>query len=134
MESESSGCKCPPGFRGDGVKKCEDINQCKEKTACQCPECICKNTWGSFECSCKGDLLYMAQHDTCISMKETGKVGLAALWVVLLGLAAAGIGGYIVYKYRIRSYMDSEIRAIMAQYMPLDSQEERSNQISNDAL
>uniref|UniRef100_A0A0E0RCX8 Uncharacterized protein n=1 Tax=Oryza rufipogon TaxID=4529 RepID=A0A0E0RCX8_ORYRU len=30
--------------------------------------------------------------------------------------------GYAVYKYRIRRYMDSEIRAIMAQYMPLDNQ------------
>ena len=31
-----------------------DINECKERKACQCPECSCKNTWGSYECSCSG--------------------------------------------------------------------------------
>ena len=41
-----------------------------------------------------------------------------------LGLAAVGLVGFAVYKYRIRRYMDSEIRAIMAQYMPLDGQGE----------
>ncbi|KAL5991319.1 Vacuolar-sorting receptor 2 [Asimina triloba] len=115
MDYDENGCKCPQGFKGDGVKSCEagsnniccgcisDVNECKEKIACQCPECKCKNTWGSYECNCRGDLLYMREHDTCIT--------------------AAGIGGFALYKYRIRRYMDSEIRAIMAQYMPLDNQE-----------
>ena len=49
--------------------------------------------------------------------------------MVLLGLVAAGAGAYAVYKYRIRRYMDSEIRAIMAQYMPLDNQVEFANQV-----
>ena len=51
--------------------------------------------------------------------------GLSA-WAVLLIvafaatlLAAAGFG---VYKYRIRSQMHSEIRAIMSQYMPLENE------------
>jgi len=35
--------------------------------ACQCSESSCKNTWGSYDCSCKGDLLYIRDHDTCIS-------------------------------------------------------------------
>ncbi|THU56469.1 hypothetical protein C4D60_Mb11t17580 [Musa balbisiana] len=117
------GCKCPPGFKGDGINKCEDVDECKEKTACQCSGCKCKNTWGSYECSCGGDLLYMKEHDTCISKKASTEVGWSFLWVILFGLVIAGIGGYAVYKYRIRSYMDSEIRAIMAQYMPLDNQE-----------
>lgn len=34
-------------------------------------------------------------------------------------LAAVGFG---VYKYRIRSQMHSEIRAIMSQYMPLENE------------
>lgn len=135
LDTQTSGCKCPPGFRGNGVDKCEDINECKEKVACQCSECSCKNTWGSYDCSCKGDLLYMRDHDTCISKKaEQGKVGWAAVWVVLLGLAAAGVGAYVVYKYRLRSYMDSEIRAIMAQYMPLDSQGEIPNHVNSETL
>jgi hypothetical protein len=32
-----------------------------------------------------------------------------------------------------QSYMDSEIRAIMAQYMPLDSQNEVHNHMQEDA-
>jgi hypothetical protein len=43
-----------------------DIDECKEKTACQCPECSCTNNWGSFDCQCQGGLLYMREHDACI--------------------------------------------------------------------
>lgn len=43
-----------------------DIDECKEKKACQCPECMCKNTWGSYDCTCSGDLLYIKEHDACI--------------------------------------------------------------------
>lgn len=43
-----------------------DVDECKEKVACQCSQCKCKNTWGSYECSCGGGLLYMREHDACI--------------------------------------------------------------------
>ncbi|KAK1647247.1 hypothetical protein QYE76_065052 [Lolium multiflorum] len=125
----ADGCKCPDGFKGDGVHKCEDVDECKERTACQCKECNCKNTWGSYECGCNGGLLYMKEHDTCISKNAAAQVGWGFLWVIFFSLAAAGIAGYAVYKYRIRRYMDSEIRAIMAQYMPLDNQGDHSNHI-----
>ncbi|KAK1284564.1 Vacuolar-sorting receptor 1 [Acorus calamus] len=127
IEGKSKACRCPEGFKGDGVNSCEDVDECKEKVACQCPDCKCKNTYGSYECSCSGDLLYMREHDTCISKKLTTEVSWSFLWVIFFGLAAAGVGGYAVYKYRIRTYMDSEIRAIMAQYMPLDNQGELPN-------
>ncbi|KAF9621210.1 hypothetical protein IFM89_016704 [Coptis chinensis] len=61
-----------------------------------------------------------------------GKTAWTAIWVILIGLAMAAGGGYLIYKYRLRSYMDSEIRAIMAQYMPLDSQNEVPNHVSDD--
>ncbi|KAI3993674.1 hypothetical protein MKX01_002687 [Papaver californicum] len=120
-DESSNGCKCPSGFTGDGVT-CEDIDECKVTGACKCPHCKdCKNTWGSYECSCSDNMLYMHEHDTCI-LKEARIVGSWNLvWVIFFGLAAAGGGGFLVYKYRIRRYMDSEIRAIMAQYMPLDN-------------
>lgn len=122
IDDKTKGCKCPPGFKGDGINSCEDVDECKERSACQCPQCKCRNTWGSYECSCRGDLLYMHEHDTCIAGKDV-KTGFSwgTLWVIILALAAVGVAGYAVYKYRIRRYMDSEIRAIMAQYMPLDS-------------
>ncbi|KAL3654541.1 Vacuolar-sorting receptor 6 [Castilleja foliolosa] len=122
-DSDLSGCKCPSGFRGDG-HKCEDVDECKEGLGCQCDGCSCKNTWGGFECQCGGGKLYIKEHDTCIER------GISKLWryliltVLAVGLGA-GLAGYIFYKYRLRSYMDSEIMAIMSQYMPLDNQQNR---------
>ncbi|KAJ4716155.1 Vacuolar-sorting receptor 1 [Melia azedarach] len=132
-DSDDGKCKCPPGFRGDGVKSCEDIDECKDRKACQCSDCHCKNTWGSYECTCGRDLLYIRDHDTCINKSTTEvKSAWAAVWVILIGLGMAGGGAYLVYKYRLRSYMDSEIRAIMAQYMPLDSQAEVPNHVNDE--
>ncbi|XP_022149168.1 vacuolar-sorting receptor 3-like [Momordica charantia] len=128
-------CKCPPGFKGDGVRNCEDINECKERKACQCPECSCKNTWGSYDCSCSGDLIYIRDHDTCISKHASAaRSSWSFFWIILIGLALAAGGAYAVYKYRLRAYMDSEIRAIMAQYMPLDSQAEVPNHVNGDRM
>lgn len=134
-DDQVSGCSCPPGFKGDGVRACEDVDECKEQLACQCPNCKCKNTWGSYECSCRNHLLYIHEHDTCIS-KEGGsaEVSWGIMWVVILGLAVAGIAGYSLYKYRLRGYMDSEIRAIMAQYMPLDNQGEVPNHLPQGSV
>ncbi|KAI3788596.1 hypothetical protein L2E82_01367 [Cichorium intybus] len=124
IDDHTEGCECPPGFKGDGINSCEDINECKEKTACQCSNCKCKNTWGSYECSCKGNLLYLKEHDTCLSKDVATSGGWGFAWAVVLGVAAFGVAGYTFYKYRMRRYMDSEIRAIMAQYMPLDNEGE----------
>ncbi|CAH1450459.1 unnamed protein product [Lactuca virosa] len=133
LDNENGKCACPLGFKGDGVKSCEDVDECKEKKACQCPECSCKNTWGSYECSCSGDFLYYKDHDTCISKTAgKGKSSWAAMWIIFLSLAMAAGGAYLVYKYRWRSYMDSEIRAIMAQYMPLDNQSGVVNHVSEN--
>lgn len=131
-DDHTHGCSCPPGFKGDGEKTCEDVDECKEKTACQCSQCKCKNTWGSYECSCGGGLLYMREHDACIGKNGSGSgSSWGLIWVIILCLGAVGVGGFAVYKYRIRRYMDSEIRAIMAQYMPLDNQGEVPSHVAH---
>ncbi|KAK4771262.1 hypothetical protein SAY87_031794 [Trapa incisa] len=131
LDDHTKGCTCPPGFTGDGVKSCEDVDECKEKKACQCPECKCENTWGSYDCSCSNGLLFLQEHDACIRQEYRSSPGWSFFWIIILGLGVAGLGGYSLYKYRIRRYMDSEIRAIMAQYMPLDNQAELHVPISH---
>jgi hypothetical protein len=75
----------------------------------------------------------MQEHDTCINrMSSQSRLGLTVSLIVLAGISVLGLGGYVVYKYRLRSYMDSEIRAIMAQYMPLDSQNDSVQTHSQD--
>ncbi|KAF8412648.1 hypothetical protein HHK36_000616 [Tetracentron sinense] len=104
------------------TKFCYDIIECKEGLACQCDGCTCKNTWGGYDCECKADLLYIMEQDTCID-RNSSKFRWFLTLLVLAGVVGSGIAGYIFYKYRFRSYMDSEIMAIMSQYMPLDNQQ-----------
>lgn len=121
LDYEVKGCQCPPGFKGDG-HNCEDIDECRERTACQCSSCNCKNKWGGYDCKCNGDLLYIADQDTCIA-RNSSRFAWFLAYLILAGLISIGTAGYVFYKYRLRSYMDSEIMAIMSQYMPLDQNE-----------
>ncbi|XP_078503223.1 mucin-like protein [Lissotriton helveticus] len=45
-------CQCKQGFSGDGYK-CTDIDECSETLACKNAKYDCKNTFGSFKCSCR---------------------------------------------------------------------------------
>ena len=58
-----------------------DVNECKENLFCKCKNCACENTWGSYECSCGGsNMLYIREHDTCISESSSLKPFWNLLW------------------------------------------------------
>ncbi|RWW75414.1 hypothetical protein BHE74_00016574 [Ensete ventricosum] len=224
QDSDLTGCRCPYGFHGDGYR-CEgtylilfvllsfalnplenecparfnaiDVDECKEKLACNCPECSCKNTWGGYDCKCKGNLLYIKSQDACIgedssiahslsmnttqmnflllrlspqikilssvcnhcAAKSASKFGWFMTLFILACVIGAGTAAYVFYKYRLRvsrpvlehlpvssshhcyvtanaaflqSYMDSEIMAIMSQYMPLDNHNDEARPLRED--
>lgn len=80
------------------------------------PGGVTNATAGTICCTCTSMTLASVKRGV-----SSTRVSWSFAWFIFFGLAAAGAGGYALYKYRIRRYMDSEIRAIMAQYMPLDN-------------
>ncbi|XWS09511.1 hypothetical protein CRYUN_Cryun40dG0090800 [Craigia yunnanensis] len=85
----------------------------------------CKDTFRGRVCECpivNGMKFSGDGYTHCEGKDVKTEVSWGSFWVIIIGLVAAGAAGYAIYKYRIRRYMDSEIRAIMAQYMPLDNQ------------
>ncbi|KAL0454310.1 UNVERIFIED_CONTAM: Vacuolar-sorting receptor 3 [Sesamum latifolium] len=137
-------CECPVvngvQFKGDGYSSCvaSGPGRCKishggcwheNRNGITFSACVDTEEG---KCTCppgfRGDGV-----KSCVG-KTTAEVKSAwtAVWIILIGLAMAAGGAYLVYKYRLRSYMDSEIRAIMAQYMPLDSQNEVPNHVHED--
>ena len=93
---------------------------------CACPPCFTEfKQNGRTECVPKCDLdACDAATGVCSSAPVWGGAG-APVWVsalvALASLAAVLGGAYAAYRVRLRAAMASEIRAIMAQYMPLDS-------------
>uniref|UniRef100_A0A7N0T7A8 EGF-like calcium-binding domain-containing protein n=1 Tax=Kalanchoe fedtschenkoi TaxID=63787 RepID=A0A7N0T7A8_KALFE len=100
--NHTKACVCPQGFVGDGIHSCQDVDECKEKLACQCPDCKCKNTWGGFKCGCASKQIYVPQVDSCIGSAVEAKSSWTLIGVLLVALGAAALTGYAVYKYRFR--------------------------------
>ncbi|XWS62320.1 hypothetical protein CRYUN_Cryun06bG0000900 [Craigia yunnanensis] len=121
-ETQLRGCHCPQGFRGDG-HKCEDINECKERSACRCDGCYCKNTWGGYECKCKGDLLYIREQDACIGKLMDSsydlvwqRIPVAFIYLRRLILLTCACGYFLLYiKTNNHGKFESEIEVFFGQ-------------------
>ncbi|XP_051868478.1 adhesion G protein-coupled receptor L4 isoform X13 [Pristis pectinata] len=46
------GCYCKAGFTGDGVRYCEDDDECQNSTLTCGQNATCNNTYGSYYCTC----------------------------------------------------------------------------------
>ncbi|XP_048457511.1 adhesion G protein-coupled receptor L4 [Rhincodon typus] len=46
------GCYCNSGFTGDGVRHCEDDDECQNATLTCGQNATCTNTYGSYYCTC----------------------------------------------------------------------------------
>ncbi|KAG2288983.1 hypothetical protein Bca52824_048587 [Brassica carinata] len=77
------------------------------------------NTWGSYECSCSG-------------FTSEISVGGRLAYNVIIGTCSRCVLKHCHVSLVSQQYMDSEIRAIMAQYMPLDSQPEVPNHVNDE--
>ena len=93
-------------------------------------ECVCPPCFTEFKQNGRMDCVPKCDLDACdaatgiCSSAPTGRGG-APIWasalVAVASLAAVVGGAYAAYRVRLRAAMASEVRAIMAQYMPLDS-------------
>ncbi|KAG1365137.1 vacuolar-sorting receptor 6 [Cocos nucifera] len=110
-----------------------ETNQCLESNG-GCWEDLrlnitaCKDTFRGRICKCPtvNGVRYEGDGYTSCQGKNMSRFGWFLMILVLACVVGAGAAGYIFYKYRLRSYMDSEIMAIMSQYMPLDNQHNES--------
>ncbi|KAG6510231.1 hypothetical protein ZIOFF_028240 [Zingiber officinale] len=143
-DGEARVCECPVfngvQFKGDGYNNCEAIGpgKCRLNNG----GCWHGTRDGKTFSACQGKDFFMPQKTIagqcennawqCKRASDT-KATWAAVWVLLIVLAVVALGAYAIYKYRLRSYMDSEIRAIMAQYMPLDNQGEVPSHSQEDS-
>ena len=68
-------CHCPEGFEGDGVKSCENINECDIRNEwgylpCS-PNAQCQDFQGTYTCSCYRGFTGAGTHgDPCVDEDE----------------------------------------------------------------
>ncbi|XP_017701108.1 vacuolar-sorting receptor 6-like isoform X2 [Phoenix dactylifera] len=135
-------CKCPTvndvRYEGDGYTSCQAVGpgRCtvnnggcwsetrKGKTFSACSELELRG--------CRCPFGFHGDGYKC-EAKNMSRFGWFLTILVLACVVGAGIAGYIFYKYWLRSYMDSEIMAIMSQYMPLDNQHNESRALRPDS-
>ncbi|KAK1324378.1 Vacuolar-sorting receptor 6 [Acorus calamus] len=123
-------CQCPTAngvqYHGDGYTSCKavgpgrcavDNGGCWSETRDGRTLSAC-NEYAFKECHCPYG--FYGDGYKC-EAKNASRFGWFMTLLVLSCVAGAAIAGYVFYKYRLRSYMDSEIMAIMSQYMPLDN-------------
>ena len=65
-------CSCSDGYYGDGAA-CNDINECRARTANCDTKAVCSNIPGSFQCTCNAG--YGGDGVTCSDVDECTQIG-----------------------------------------------------------
>lgn len=116
-------CGCDTGYRLVGGSSCIFVNECEVNNGGCDHRCIA--FLGGHKCECDETSELDPSDDTkhrCRAKQghaATASVGVVFL-IMLLGSAFLGCVAYAAYKYRLKAYMDHEVRAIMSEYMPLE--------------
>lgn len=106
---EMSTCRCPAGFKDDENGGCRQ--SCKAGTVYNADSGKCLEEAG-----------HAAEEREVIEKRAASRGGGSIAAGILGGLLLLGVAAFVVYRYKMRSYMDQEIRSIMSQYMPLDKE------------
>ncbi len=64
-------CTCKPGYALDKSGNCADVNECKQSPSPCHPDATCKNTDGSYECTCNSG--FTGDGNTCTDIDECAK-------------------------------------------------------------
>ncbi|XP_037784060.1 fibrillin-2-like isoform X6 [Penaeus monodon] len=68
-------CQCPPGFRLNSLRQCQDVNECESYFGNICSNtAVCENTEGSYRCNCKKGFKHKADGLACEDVDECTEV------------------------------------------------------------
>ena len=115
-------CRCPPSFRGDGVV-CESVDECSDPAMNHCEQ-DCVNIIGGHRCGCRSGFKLVGGTSCIQDPVEASKLRSldagSVFGISLLVLLGATVLGYAAYRIRIKAEIDQEVRALMAEHMPLN--------------
>ena len=107
-----SNCTCPPGFKDSSGGLAPGLNCVRE--------CRGKSVFDPITGLCVQDASEAAKE----SGMKSGAVSATLFAGIVIAVLLVGGIGFGIYRYRIRTYMDKEIRSIMSQYMPLEDNQD----------
>ena len=115
-------CRCPPSFRGDGVVG-DTVDECSDPAMNHCEQ-DCVNIIGGHRCGCRSGFKLVGGTSCIQDPVEASKLRSldagSIFGISLLVLLGATVLGYAAYRIRIKAEIDREVRALMAEYMPLN--------------
>ena len=109
---------------------CEDVDECADESPRYDCEQTCVNEIGGYRCACRsgfklvGGVSCLPLDAFAARSRRGGGLGVGgALLVTVTVVAVASLGAVGAYRYVLKRRIDGEVRAIMADYMPLEDRD-----------